>query len=51
MKFFNYQVTWLSFWVKPQVFLVNTKQDVDHLIFHGKDQQYKVKVEKGKFTL
>jgi len=50
-KYFKHKVTWLSAWIKPEVFLVNTQEDVDHLIFHGKEQQFTVEVEDGQFQL
>ena len=51
VKTFKYQVTWFSFWVKPQVFVTNSMDDVKTLKEEGVNQQYKVEVEEGEFTL
>jgi hypothetical protein len=51
MRTFKYKVTWLSCWNNPDIFLVNTLKEVEHLKYHGKEQQYLVEVEKGSFKL
>jgi hypothetical protein len=51
MHTFKYQVTWLSFWVAPQVFVTNSEDDVKTLKDEGRNQQYKVEIEEGEFTL
>lgn len=51
MKHFKYQVTWLSFFEKPQVFVTNSKDDVKILKEEGRNLQYKVEVEEGFFNI
>lgn len=51
MHTFKYQVTWFSFWVSPQVFVTNSEDDVKVLKYEGTNQQYKVEIEEGEFTL
>ena len=51
MRIFKYQVTWHSVFKSPDIFLVDTLEEVEHLKYYGKDQQYLVTVEEGNFTL
>ena len=51
MKTFKYQVTWISCFKKPDIFLVNTLEEVEHLKYHGKEEQFLVEVEEGNFNL
>tara|TARA_R110000744_G_scaffold311905_1_gene419318 strand:+ start:568 stop:723 length:156 start_codon:yes stop_codon:yes gene_type:complete len=51
MKVFKYQVTWISCFKKPDIFLVNTLEEVEHLKYHGKEEQFLVEVEEGSFNL
>ena len=41
-----YKIIYISAWVKPQEFTANTEEEKENLIFEGKQQQYKVTVEK-----
>tara|TARA_R110000744_G_scaffold362912_1_gene471071 strand:- start:51 stop:209 length:159 start_codon:yes stop_codon:yes gene_type:complete len=50
MRTFKYQVTWHSFFKSPDVFIVDTDEEVELLKREGKAQQYKVTVEEGNFT-
>jgi hypothetical protein len=49
MNQFKYQVTWFSFWVKPQIFFTNNLEDVKELKYEGINSQYKVEIEEGDF--
>lgn len=51
MTTFKYQITWHSFWVKPQVFVTNSLEDVKVLKEEGVNSQYKVEIEEGEFDL
>lgn len=51
MKNFKYLVTFHSFWVRPEEYLVNTIEEVKELKYEGINQQYKVTVQEGDFTL
>ena len=51
MRTFKFRVTWVSCFKYPDIFLVNTLEEVDHLKYHGKEQQYLVEVEEGSFAL
>jgi len=51
MNTFKYQVTWFSFWVKPQVFVTNNLEDVKVLKEEGINNQYKVQVLEGDFDI
>lgn len=51
VKTFKYQVTWLSFFQRPEVFLTNSTEDVKTLTEEGRNQQFKVEIEEGEFTL
>ena len=51
MKTFKYQVTWISCFKKTDIFLVNTLEEVEHLKYHGKEEQFLVEVEEGNFNL
>lgn len=51
MKHFKYLVTFHSFWVKPEDYLVNTIEEVNELKHEGINQQYKVTVQEGDFIL
>ena len=51
MKTFKYKVTQLSNFKYPDIFLVNTWEEVEHLKYYGKEEQYLVEVEEGCFSL
>jgi hypothetical protein len=51
MTTFKYQITWFSFWCKPQVFVTNDIETVKELKFEGVNSQYKVEVEEGEFDI
>jgi hypothetical protein len=51
MKTFKYQVTWLSFFQRPEIFVTNSEDDVKTLKEEGRNQQFKVEIEEGEFTL
>lgn len=51
MKTFKYRVTWISCFKYPDIFLVNTWEEVEHLKYYGKEEQYLVEVEEGCFSL
>jgi hypothetical protein len=51
MRTFKYQVTWHSVFKNPDVFIVNTNEEVELLKREGREQQYLVTVEEGNFTL
>ncbi len=51
MRIFKHQVTWHSVFKSPDVFIVNTDEEVELLKREGREQQYLVTVEEGNFTL
>jgi hypothetical protein len=51
MRTFKYKVIWNSIWSKPDIFLVDTLEEVNHLKYYGREAQYLVEVEEGNFSL
>ena len=51
MRTFKYKVIWNSIWSKPDIFLVDTLEEVNHLKYYGREEQYLVEVEEGNFSL
>jgi hypothetical protein len=51
VRTFKYQVTWLSFFQRPEIFVTNNEDDVKTLKEEGRNQQFKVEIEEGEFTL
>ena len=44
MKTFKYKVIYSSIWAAPEIYLVNTLEDVNLLKYHGREEQYLVEV-------
>jgi|2_EtaG_2_1085320.scaffolds.fasta_scaffold193007_1 hypothetical protein len=42
----RYKVTYSSAWIKPLIFYTNNKKELKKLIINGKDQQFKVDIDK-----
>lgn len=51
MRHFKYQITWSSFFEKPQVFVTDSEEDVKVLREEGRNLQYQVQVEEGFFNI
>tara|TARA_Y100001963_G_C6753538_1_gene435499 strand:- start:1117 stop:1257 length:141 start_codon:yes stop_codon:yes gene_type:complete len=41
----TYKIIYYSAWVSPQIFFTNSINELDEIVFEGRQAQYKVEVE------
>ena len=44
-----YKITFFSAWVDPQIFFTDSIQELNEIVFEGRQAQYKVEVVKKPF--
>ena len=45
-----YKITYHSYWTRPQTFYTDSINELDEIVWEGKNSQYKVEVETCKLT-
>jgi len=45
-----YKITYHSYWTRPQTFYTDSINELDEIVWEGRNSQYKVEVETCKLT-